>query len=152
MTNDLLLHTMTLTKDRPVLSSERASHKNKTRKLTDWPSVAMGRWLCKNRRKVTIIWKENHPKDLCGPTVDPNGLRRRRRNEETNTLLKQGSIVRYIKAQRLAWLGYLERLHEERTTKKTTRWKPLSSRPTGRPEKKWEQDGLQGLQVMKIES
>jgi hypothetical protein len=58
----------------------------------------------------------------------------------------------YIKAQRLAWLGHLERLHEERTTKKTTHWKPLSSRPTGRPEKKWEQDVLQGLQVMKIES
>jgi hypothetical protein len=30
MTNDLLLQTMTLTKDRPVLSSEKASHKDKT--------------------------------------------------------------------------------------------------------------------------
>jgi hypothetical protein len=30
MTNDLLLQTMTLTKDRPALSSERAPHKNKT--------------------------------------------------------------------------------------------------------------------------
>jgi hypothetical protein len=30
MTNDLLLQTMTLTKDRPVLSSEMAPHNNKT--------------------------------------------------------------------------------------------------------------------------
>jgi hypothetical protein len=30
MTYDLLLQTMTLTKDRPVLSLERAPHKNKT--------------------------------------------------------------------------------------------------------------------------
>jgi hypothetical protein len=30
MTNDLLLQTMTLTKDRPVLSSERAPHNKKT--------------------------------------------------------------------------------------------------------------------------
>jgi hypothetical protein len=30
MTNDLLLQTVTLTKDRPILSSERAPHKNKT--------------------------------------------------------------------------------------------------------------------------
>jgi hypothetical protein len=30
MTNDFLLQTVALTKDRPVLSSERAPHKNKT--------------------------------------------------------------------------------------------------------------------------
>jgi hypothetical protein len=30
MTNELLLLAVTLTKDRPVLSSEKASHKNKT--------------------------------------------------------------------------------------------------------------------------
>jgi hypothetical protein len=30
MTDDLLLQTLTLTKDRPVLSSERTPHKNKT--------------------------------------------------------------------------------------------------------------------------
>jgi hypothetical protein len=29
-----------------------------------------------------------------------------------------------VKAQRLAWLGHLERMHEERTTKKITLWKP----------------------------
>jgi hypothetical protein len=35
-------------------------------------------------------------------------------------------------------MGHLERMHEERTTKKITRWKPLSSRPKGRPKKKLE--------------
>jgi hypothetical protein len=30
MTSDLLLQTITLTKDRPVLSSERAPHKDET--------------------------------------------------------------------------------------------------------------------------
>jgi hypothetical protein len=30
MTNDLLLHTMTLTKDRPVLSSDRGPHLDRT--------------------------------------------------------------------------------------------------------------------------
>jgi hypothetical protein len=65
--------------------------------------------------------------------------------------LKQINIVRYIKAQRLAWLGHLERMHEERTTKKITRWKPLSSRTKGQPKEKWE-DALQDLQIMKIKS
>jgi hypothetical protein len=45
------------------------------------------------------------------PAVDPDGLRRRT-NEEINILLKQRNIERYIKAQRLAWLGHLERMHE----------------------------------------
>jgi hypothetical protein len=48
-------------------------------------------------------------------------------------------------------VGTLERLHEERTTKKTTLWKPLSSRPKGRPKKKWE-GVLQDFQFMKIKS
>jgi hypothetical protein len=59
--------------------------------------------------------------------------------------------VWYIKAQRLEWLGHLERMNEERTTKKITCWKQLSFRPQGRPKKKWE-DVLQGLQIMKVKS
>jgi hypothetical protein len=31
-------------------------------------------------------------------------------------------------------------MYEEGTTKKITRWKPLSSRPKGRPKNKWEED------------
>jgi DNA phosphorothioation-dependent restriction protein DptG len=68
-----------------------------------------------------------------------------------NIILKQRNIVRYIKAQRLAWLGYLERKHEERSAKKITRWKS-SPRPKGRTKKKWEEVVLQDLQIMKLES
>jgi hypothetical protein len=38
-----------------------------------------------------------------------------------------------------------------RTTKKISGWRPLSSRPEGRPKKKWG-DVLQDLQIMKIKS
>jgi hypothetical protein len=78
-------------------------------------------------------------------------VRRRRTNEEINILLKQRNVVRYIKAERLAWLVHLERMHEERTTKEINRWMPLSSRPKGRLKKKLE-DVLQDLQIMKIKS
>jgi hypothetical protein len=60
---------------------------------------------------------------IYGPTIDPDGLRRRRTNEEINFLLKQRHIVRYIKVQRLALLGHLERMNEERITKNKTHWK-----------------------------
>jgi hypothetical protein len=79
-------------------------------------------------------------------------VRRRRTNEEINILFKQRNIVRYIKAQRPAWLGHVERMHEERTTEKITHWKQLSSRPKGRPKKKWEDYVLQDLQIIKIKS
>jgi hypothetical protein len=42
-------------------------------------------------------------------------------------------------------------MHEEKTPKKITGWKPLSHRPNGRPKKKWE-DVLQDLQIVKIKS
>jgi hypothetical protein len=64
--------------------------------------------------------------------------------------MRYEAVVRYIKGQRLAWLGHLERMHEERTTKKISLWKPLSSRPKGRPKKKWKD--VQDLQIMKIKS
>jgi hypothetical protein len=60
--------------------------------------------------------------------------------------------VRHIKAQRLACLEHLERMHKERKTKKITRWKALSSRPKGRHKNKWEEDVLQDLQIMKSKS
>jgi hypothetical protein len=48
-------------------------------------------------------------------------------------------------------VGTLERMDEERTTKKTALWKPLSSVPKRRPKEKWE-DVLQDLPIMKIVS
>jgi hypothetical protein len=99
-----------------------------------------------------LVFESKIIRRIYGSTVHPNGLRRRRTNEEINILLKQRNIVRYIQAQRLAWLGQLDRMHEEKTTKKITRWKPLSSKLTGRPKRKWDEDVLQDLQIMKIKS
>jgi hypothetical protein len=68
-------------------------------------------------KKVTNIWKKTYLKALW-VYYWPKRLRRRRTNEKANTLLKQRNIMRCIEAQRLSWLGHLERMHKERTTKK----------------------------------
>jgi hypothetical protein len=107
-------------------------------------------WALKKQvEEKLLVFERKIIRRICGPTVDPDSLRRRRTNEEINILLKQRNIIRYIKAERLAWLGHRERMPEEGTTKKITPWKPLSSRPKGRPKKKRE-DVLQDLQIMKI--
>jgi hypothetical protein len=45
-----------------------------------------------------LIFEKKIVRRIYGPTVDLNGLRRRRTKEEINTLSKQRNIVRYIKA------------------------------------------------------
>ena len=39
------------------------------------------------------------------------------------------------------WFGHLHRISEERIVKKLYKWKPMLTRPLGRPKNKWE-DGL----------
>jgi hypothetical protein len=96
--------------------------------------------LKKQIEEQLLIFEREIIRRIYGPTVDPNGPRRRRTNEEINIFLKQSNIGRYIKAQRLACLRHLERMNEERTTKKRSRWRPLSSRHKGRLKKKWEDE------------
>jgi hypothetical protein len=69
---------------------------------------------------MQVVFTDSIIRRIYGPPVDRSGLRRRRTNEEIKILLKQRNIVRYIKGQTLALLGHLERMHEERTTKKIT--------------------------------
>jgi hypothetical protein len=105
-------------------------------------------WVLKKQiKEKLLVFERKIIQRICGCSVNPNCLRRRRTNKEIVILLKQRNIIRYIKAERLAWLGHRERMHEERTTKEITPWKSLSSRPKGRPKKKWE-DALQDLQIM----
>jgi hypothetical protein len=42
---------------------------------------------------------------ICGPVVE-NNIWRIRYNEDINTLLKGEDIVRFIKSQRIRWLGH----------------------------------------------
>ena len=42
---------------------------------------------------------------IFGPTKEVNGLWRIKTNEEVDVLIKRKNIIRFIKAQRLKWLG-----------------------------------------------
>jgi len=50
------------------------------------------------------------------------------------TYLMEGAYrVRFIKAQRMKWLGIIERVDQARPTRKPLDWKPMGTRPVGRP-------------------
>ena len=43
-----------------------------------------------------------------------------------------------MKAQRLNSFGHLHRMPEERMVKRVYTWKPMLTRPLGRPKNRWE--------------
>jgi hypothetical protein len=54
-------------------------------------------------------------------------------NDELDNLIQQKNMIRFIKSQRLKWLGHVERMPKEREVIRIYRWKSSASRPIGRP-------------------
>ena len=88
---------------------------------------------------------------IFGPTKE-NQTWRITNNEELDKLIKHENIVNYIKAQRLSWLGHIQRMPEARATKKVFKWNPLATRPRGRPKYRWEDNIIQDLGQLKIKN
>jgi len=65
---------------------------------------------------------------------------------EIDTLVQGADIVRSIKAQRIKWLGRIQRMNQARSTRKLLDWKPMGTRPVGRPEQRWQEDVMEGLE------
>jgi hypothetical protein len=59
-------------------------------------------------------------------------------------------LFTFIKAQRLRWLGHVERIPEERDVKKIYKWKLIAPRPIGRPKIRWMDNVMKDIQEMKI--
>jgi hypothetical protein len=54
---------------------------------------------------------------ICGPKYE-DGKWKSRTNRELEELSKGENIVKWIKRQRISWLGHLERMKEDRMPKK----------------------------------
>ena len=67
-------------------------------------------------------------------------------------MIKYKNIINYIKAQRLSWFGYVQRLPDTRTVKKIFNWKPLTRWSQGRPKYRWEDNIKQAICQMKIKN
>jgi len=63
---------------------------------------------------------------------------------------KGENIVKWIKGQRISWLGHLERMEEERLPKKIFTQELEGSRRRGRPRKGWKEEVERDLQVLGV--
>jgi hypothetical protein len=71
-------------------------------------------------------------------------------NYELNELIGNADTVRFIKSRKIAWLGHVMRMDDKRTPKRILQWKPIGTRTSRRPRKRWIADIQEDLQIMGV--
>jgi len=59
-------------------------------------------------------------------------------------------VQRFIKAQRIKWLGHIQRVDQARPTRKLLDWKPIGTRPVGRPRQRWKENVMEDLKKLTV--
>ena len=86
---------------------------------------------------------------IYGPEKE-NELWRTRQNDELGAIIKGQNIVRFIKCQRIRWLGHIERMQGTAIPKKMLYGKLYATRLRGRPRMRWLGDVSMDLRKMGI--
>jgi len=63
------------------------------------------------QERALAVFERKILRKICGP-VKENELWRTRRNDELEAIIKGENIVRFIKCQRIWWLGHIERMRD----------------------------------------
>jgi hypothetical protein len=71
---------------------------------------------------------------------------------EIDKLIEDTDIVSFIKAQSIKWLGHIQRMDQARPARKLLDWKPMGSRPVGRPRQRWQEGVMEDLKKLKVKN
>jgi len=88
---------------------------------------------------------------IFGPTNENDIWRIKTNQELDKIIIEHKNIINFIRAQRLGWLGHIERMQETRMVKAIYCWKPISRRPTGRPKTHLDDDEGQDSALRVVE-
>jgi hypothetical protein len=83
-----------------------------------------------------MVFERKILRKIIGPTYE-NGFWRIKTTQELDKIIKHKNTINFARAQKLGWLGHVERMPERRMVKAINCWKPISKRPTGRPKTRW---------------
>jgi len=95
------------------------------------------------------IFERQLLRKIYGP-VNIDSTWRTRNKMEIDRIIEGADIVRFIKAQRIKWLGHVQRMDQARRTRKLLDWKPMGTRPVGRPRQRWQEDVMDDLKKLKV--
>jgi len=86
------------------------------------PVVTCGsesRTLTMEEKRTLAVFERKILRKIYGP-VKENELWKIRRNDELEAIIKGENIVRFIKCQRIRWLGHIEKMHTPQFQKRCT--------------------------------
>jgi hypothetical protein len=107
-------------------------------------------WVLKETIKNKLMLFEREVlRRSFGPTKERDGTWRIKTNDELDELIRHKNN-KLRKTQRLSWFGHLHRIPEERMVKKVYKWKPMLTRPLGRPKNRWKYDIRNDMKKLKI--
>jgi hypothetical protein len=92
----------------------------------------------KDEKNVRIFERQILRK-IFGP-VNMDYTWRIRNNMEIDRLVEGADRVRFVKAQRIKWLCHIQRMDQTRPARRLLDWKPMGTRPVGRPRQRWQED------------
>lgn len=124
-----------------VLKSKEVSRSAKARiyKTVVRPTVMYGSetWTYNKADQMRIeVWERRVLRKIYGG-IKVGDTWERRSNKDLMEVFGETGITNQIKAGRIRWLGHMERLTQERATKKVLRGSSEGTRKQGRPRRKW---------------
>ena len=105
--------------------------------------------MTKKEEQALLIFERKIFRRIYGPKYE-NVKWKSRKNRELEELSKRENIVKWIKGQRISWLGHRERMEEDRMTKKIFTQELEGPRRRGRPRKGWREEVERDLQVLGV--
>ena len=104
--------------------------------------------LTKKEEQALLIFERKIFRRIYGPKCE-YGEWKSRTNRELEEMSKGENIVKWIKGQRMGWLGHLERM-EDRMPKKDLHSRTGRDEKKGKTQEKMEKEGERDLQVMGV--
>jgi len=95
------------------------------------------------------IFERKILRKIYGP-IQERDIWRIRNNEELNRSINGEDIVKFIKVQRIRWLGNVKRMEVGAIPRKMMEGRLFIGRRKGRPRLRWMDDVVADLSVMKI--
>jgi hypothetical protein len=105
--------------------------------------------MTKKEEQVLLIFERKIFRRMYGLKYE-DGEWKSRTNRELEELSKGENIVKWIKRQRISWLGRLERIEEDWMSKKIFTQELEGTRRRGRHRKEWREEVERDLQVLGV--